>query len=157
MVENILAALIEVDPANQAVYQANAERYLQELTTLDQSFRDMMKGAVRHTIYHAGRLAVHYLLHEYGIDYVAAPMETEPSVALVAEMMTEIQEQQIPVIFYEELVQPRIAQMIAEESGAEALLLHSVHNVANDEKEKSYVDFMKQNVENLRRALFPGK
>ena len=155
MVNNILEMLIELDPENETYYRENAEAYLLELEILDSDFREVVENAERNTIFHAGRFAVHYLMYEYGINYVAAPLETEPSVALVAQMITEIREENIPAIFHEELVTPRIAQMISEETGAKMLLLHSVHNVSNEELTNgvTYLDLMNQNVENLRLGL----
>ena len=155
MVNNILETLIELDPENEVYYRQNAEAYLAELKTLDARFREVVENAERNTIFHAGRFAVHYLMYEYGINYVAAPLETEPSVALVAQMITDINEENIPAIFHEELVTPRIAQMISEETGATMLLLHSLHNVSSDELETgvTYLDLMNQNLENLRLGL----
>ena len=96
-----------------------------------------------------------YLTHDYGIHYVSAPFEAEPSAALVAQMIKEIKENNIPVIYYEELVDPKIAKMISEETGAQMLLLHSCHNVSKDDFNNgvSYLSLMKQNVQNLKVGL----
>ena len=96
-----------------------------------------------------------YLTHEYGIHYVSAPFEAEPSAALVAQMIKEIKEQGIPAIYHEELVDPKIAQMISDETGAQMLLLHSCHNVSKEDFNQgvTYLSLMKQNVENLRMGL----
>ena len=155
MVNNILEALCEVDPQNQAYYEENATEYLNELNTLDAEFEEVVANAKRDTIYHGGRFAMQYLTHEYGINYVSAPFEAEPSAALVAQMIKEIKENNIPVIYYEELVDPKIAQMISEETGAEMLLLHSCHNVSKEDFNNgvSYLSLMKQNVQNLKVGL----
>jgi len=155
MVDNILNALIELDPENEAYYRENAEAYLDELNQLDADFREVVEQAQHDTIYHGGRFAMHYLMDEYGLNYVAAPFETEPSAALVAQMITEIEELEIPAIFHEELVNPQISQMISDETGATMLLLHSLHNVSNEELEAgvTYLSLMQQNVENLKLGL----
>jgi len=94
-------------------------------------------------------------MHEYRIDFVAAAMETEPDPALVAQIINEIKTYNIPVIFHEELVNPQIADMIAEETGASALVLHTIHNVSADEIAAgiTYIDLQRQNIEALRIAL----
>ena len=155
MVNNILEALCEVDPENQAYYETNATEYLNELNTLDAEFQEVVANAKRDTIYHGGRFAMQYLTHDYGIHYVSAPFEAEPSAALVAQMIKEIKENNIPVIYYEELVDPKIAKMISEETGAQMLLLHSCHNVSKDDFNNgvSYLSLMKQNVQNLKVGL----
>ncbi len=155
MVNNILEALCEIDPKNAQYYEANAKDYLAELGTLDNEFEEVVANANRDTIYHGGRFAMQYMTNDYGIHYVSAPFEAEPSAALVAQMIKDIKEQNIPVIYYEELVDPKISQMISDETGAEMLLLHSCHNVSKEDFNNgvTYLSLMKQNVENLRVGL----
>ena len=155
MVNNILEALCELDPENAAYYEENAKLYLAELESLDNEFKDIVENAKRETIYHAGRFAMQYLTHEYGIHYVSAPFEAEPSAALVAQMIKDIKEQEIPAIYHEELVDPKISQMISDETGVQMLLLHSCHNVSKEDFNQgvTYLSLMKQNVENLRMGL----
>lgn len=155
MVNNILEALCEVDPENANYYTENANAYLAELEALDSELEDVVANANRDTIYHGGRFAMQYLTNQYGIHYVSAPFEAEPSAALVAQMIKEIKEQNIPVIFYEELVDPKISQMISDETGAQMLLLHSCHNVSKEDFNSgvTYLELMKQNVENLKVGL----
>ena len=155
MVNNILEALCEVDPENADYYKDNANAYLAELEELDHELEDVVTNAKRDTIYHGGRFAMQYLTNQYGIHYVSAPFEAEPSAALVAQMIKEIKEQNIPVIYYEELVDPKISQMISDETGAKMLLLHSCHNVSKEDFNNgvTYLSLMKQNVENLKVGL----
>lgn len=58
-------------------------------------------------------------------------------------------------MFYEELTQPRIAQVISEETGAELLLLHTCHNVSKKELEEgvTYLSLMQGNLENLKKYV----
>jgi len=155
MVNNILEALCEVDPENEDYYKANAEAYQLQLDELNVEFEEVVANAKRDTIYHSGRFAMQYLVKQYGINYVSAPFEAEPSAALVAQMISEIKADNIPVIYYEELITPKIAQMISEETGAKMLLLHSCHNVSKEDFNNgvTYVSLMQQNVENLRVGL----
>ena len=155
MVNNILEALCEVDPENADYYKDNANAYLAELEELDHELKDVVANAKRDTIYHGGRFAMQYLTNQYGIHYVSAPFEAEPSAALVAQMIKEIKEQNISVIYYEELVDPKISQMISDETGAKMLLLHSCHNVSKEDFNNgvTYLSLMKQNVENLKVGL----
>ena len=66
-----------------------------------------------------------------------------------------VKEKQIPVIYYEELTDPKISRSISEETGAEMLLFHSCHNLskADFESGATYLSLMKQNVENLKKGL----
>ena len=66
-----------------------------------------------------------------------------------------INENKIPVIFYKEYTTGNIAKTIAESTNAEMLVFHTVHNVSKEElgNGASYVSVMRQNLENLKKAL----
>lgn len=155
MVNNILEALCEVDPQNADYYKANAQAYQLQLDNLNDEFEVVVSNSKHDTIYHSGRFAMQYLMQQYGINYVSAPFEAEPSAALVAQVINEIKANNIPAIYYEELITPKIAQMISEETGAQMLLLHSCHNVSKEDFDNgvTYLSLMEQNVENLKIGL----
>lgn len=155
MVNNILEALCEVDLQNADYYKANAQAYQLQLDNLNDEFEVVVSNSKHDTIYHSGRFAMQYLMQQYGINYVSAPFEAEPSAALVAQVINEIKANNIPAIYYEELITPKIAQMISEETGAQMLLLHSCHNVSKEDFDNgvTYLSLMEQNVENLKIGL----
>ncbi len=159
MVENILKELCELDPENADYYKQRTENYLNELTDLDNEFREVFASAKRTEIIFAGKFALHYFAEEYGMEYDAAfdscSTETEPSVKVIAELIDEIKEENIPVVFYPELSDPKVARSISDETGAEMLLLHSCHNLSKDEFKDgaTYLSLMKENAENLKIGL----
>lgn len=159
MVENILRDLCELDPENADYYKKNAENYLNELTNLDKEFKDIFEAAKRKEIIFAGKFALHYFAEEYGMEYEAAfdscSTETEPSVKVIAELIDEIKEENIPVVYYPELTDPKVARSISDETGAEMLILHSCHNLSKDELKAgaTYLSLMKKNAENLKIGL----
>ena len=69
--------------------------------------------------------------------------------------MGKIVEEDIPAVFYIEFSSQRAARIIAEETGAKPLLLHSAHNVTQKEMEDgiSYLSIMRDNLARLREAL----
>ncbi len=160
MVEDIAAALIECDPEHAAEYEQNRDAYLAELDRLDMEIRTAMEYAVRHEVYFGGRFAMYYFTKEYGLTYDAVydscSSETEPSVQSVMHVIEEMREHDIPVIYYEELVDPRIARTIAEEIDCQMLLWHSCHSVTKKELEAgvTYLDLMWFNLENLKVGLY---
>ncbi len=58
-------------------------------------------------------------------------------------------------MYYLELSSHSTARVISEETGADQLLLHSCHNVTRQEFDQgiTYLQLMRQNVENLRQGL----
>lgn len=159
MVKTIADALCRADPENEAYYRQNESDYLAQLQALDSELREITTNAKRHTVYFGSRFALFYFMQEYGLDYKAAydscSEETEPSVRSITEMVDEIRAEGIPVIYYEELTDPKIARVISEETGAKMLLFHSCHNVSRQELEDgvTYLDLMRQNAQNLKEGL----
>lgn len=159
MVEDIKTALSEVDKTNAMSFETNTKEYLTSLDQLDQDIRDMVKEAKRKEVVFGGRFAFHYFFEEYGLEYVSAydscSAETEPSAKVIATIIDKVKEDQIPVIFYEELANPKVAESIGSATGAKTLLLHSCHNVSTDDYKNgaTYLSLMYQNLENLKEAL----
>lgn len=159
MVDNILESVCELDPENADYYTKNANNYKEELNGLDKEFKDIFATAKRNEIIFAGKFALHYFAEEYGMDYEAAydtcSTEAEPSAKVVANLIDEIKEEKIPVIYYAELTEPKVAKSISEETGVEMLVLHSCHNVSKEDFNNgvNYLSLMKQNAENLKVGL----
>lgn len=159
MVEKIRDAVCEADPEHADTYKENAANYLAKLENLDATFEEIVSTGARKEIVHGGRFALYHFAAEYGLECKAAydtcTSQAEPSAKKIAELTTEIEEKNIPVIFYEELIEPKVAKSISEATGAEMLLLHSCHNVSAEDFEAgvTYLQLMEQNAENLRVAL----
>jgi len=159
MADNIAEALCETDSVNSDYYKQNAENYKKQLQKLDSEFKEIVANGKRNTIYFGGKFALYYFTQEYGLDYVSAfdscSGETEPSAKVMSEIISSIKENNIPVIYYEEIAEPTVANMIADETGAKPLLFHSCHNVTPEDFRNgvTYIDLMKQNAVNLREGL----
>lgn len=159
MAENITAGLIEMDPENADFYQANANIYLSELDKLDQEFIDLFSRVKLNKIIYGGHFAFGYLSNRFNIEilspYTGYSPDAEPSVSSLAELINVMQENQIKVIFYEELVDPKIARTISEQTGANIEVLHGAHNLSQEEMAQglTYFDVMRSNIEKLKVAL----
>jgi len=159
MAENITAGLIEMDPENADFYQANANIYLSELDKLDQEFIDLFNRVKLNKIIYGGHFAFGYLSNRFNIEilspYTGYSPDAEPSVSSLAELINVMQENLIKVIFYEELVDPKIARTISEQTGANIEVLHGAHNLSLEEMAQglTYFDVMRSNIEKLKVAL----
>ena len=159
MVENVTNGLIEMDPDNKDFYQTNANNYLLELETLDKEFIDLFDRVKLNKIIYGGHFAFGYLAHRFNVEilspYSGYSPDAEPSVNALAELIDVMETNQIKVIFYEELVDPKIARTISEQTGAEIEVLHGAHNLSAEEMGQglSYFDVMRSNIEKLKVAL----
>lgn len=155
----ITETLCKLDDANSAFYRQNAENYLASLDELDASFRSIVNGTKRKTIIFGDRFPFRYFADAYGLSYFAAfpgcSTETECSAGTVAFLIDKIRAEKIPVVFFIELSNEKIADTLADETGAKKLLLHSAHNISKRDFDKgvSYLELMKQNAVNLKEAL----
>lgn len=155
----ITELLCALDAENKEIFSSGYENYLNELTELDALFREIVNEAERTTIVVGDRFPFLYLAETYGIEYHSAfpgcSSESEPSAAMVAELIDIVKEENIPVVFHIEMSSHKVADAIAEATGAELLLIHSCHTLTNEELKNGcgYVSLMTQNAENLRKAL----
>ncbi|WP_349947770.1 metal ABC transporter substrate-binding protein [Lacrimispora sp. BS-2] len=159
LVEAIRDTLTEKDPENRSYYEERAKAYLDKLKKLDGEFCRVAENKKRDMIVVGDKFPFRYLADEYGLSYRAAfsgcSTDTEPSARTIAYLIDKMRLEQIPVIYYLELSSHRVSEIIAEETGAEPLLLHSCHNVSRREFDSgiTYLDLMEQNVINLTRGL----
>lgn len=159
MVERINAALYEADPENARYYSENTGLLKGKLIKLDQDIRTVVDNSKTSTILSGGHFAFGYFAHRYGLEHMS-PYEgfspnAEPSSKSIASLMETVASTNAQAIFYEELADPKVARVIAEETGVQILLLHGIHNVSLKDLEsgKGYIDFMYANLENLKIGL----
>ncbi len=159
MAEKIALAMIAADPANKDAYRANADAYIAALKELDQSFQQIANSAARKTLVFGDRFPFRYFADAYALTYYAAfpgcSTQAEPSAATVAFLIDKVKAEGIPVVFHIEFSNEKMADTIAEATGAKKLLLHSCHNVTKAEFASgvTYLALMRQNAENLKEAL----
>lgn len=159
MIDFIAEKISQKDQSNKDFYKANAEKYKSEILSLKADFENMISHSNRKEIVSGSRFAMKNFTNELGLSFTAAfdscVDNTEPSAGVLAKIIDKIKEDDIPVIFYEELTEPKIARAVSLETGAKMLLLHSCHNVSSEELEKgeTYLSLMKQNYNNLKEAL----
>lgn len=152
-------ALCAADEANADFYRANTDAYLAELTALDAAFHEVVDSSAHKTLIFGDRFPLTYFVREYGLQYDAAfpgcASETEPSAATITQMMRRIMKEDVKVVFYIELSNHQIADILAEQTKAETRLFYTCHNVSADDFDAglTYLDMMKMNVESLRIAL----
>lgn len=155
----ICARLCAIDPENGEYYVNQLGEYTAELEALDAEFRDIAESAKFKTLIFADRFPVRYFTEEYGFDYYAAfpgcADDAEPSARTVAFLIDRVREERIPVVFYVEFSNQKMADVVCEDTGCQKLLFHSCHNVTAGELRQgiSYLGIMWDNAARLREAL----
>ena len=157
-VRNILDALVAADPADAAVFQANAERYLAELDALDQEVRaEIGKIPPERRKVISTHDAFGYFADAYGIQFIAplgVSTETEPSARDVAEIIVQVRKDKIPAVFLENVNDDRLVGRIAAETGAKiGGTLYSDALSEENGPAPTYIAMVRHNIRALTSAL----
>ena len=149
--------LIQADPQNKEHYEENARIYNNKMDALDMKIESSLSSCQKDTIvpFHN---AFTYLGERYDIHVMALSgmtPDSEASAAEIAEFVDFVKDNDIKVIFSEELVDPRLAEVIAEEANAQVILFSPLEALTPDEigTNISYIDKMEQNLDSLVVAL----
>jgi zinc transport system substrate-binding protein len=159
LMDAIEGAMCEKDPANEKAYEENAAAYKAELAAVDEEIAEVVKSAKRQKIVVADKFPFRYFVDRYGLDYAAAfpgcSDQADAGAQTIAYLINTVKEENIPYIYHVELSNRNVADAIAEQTGAEALLLNSCENITKDDFDAgvTYVDLMSANVENLKKGL----
>ena len=155
----ICDTLCQADPAHEENYRARLEAYLTELEALDATFRDIVEHGSRRLLVFGDRFPLLYFCREYGLDYRAAfhgcAGDTEPSLATMKYLIDLVRARDIPVVYTIELSSQKIAQAVAETTGAAVRTFHSCQTVSRAELERgeTYISLMTANAGALREGL----
>ncbi|MBO5506102.1 MAG: zinc ABC transporter substrate-binding protein, partial [Clostridia bacterium] len=159
IVNALSVTITTLDSENSRAYRKNTSEYLGKLEELHDSFIEVTEKAENKTIIMGDRFPFRYLAHEYNLDYMAAfpgcSADSEPGAKTVSQLIEKIKTDNIPVVFHIEFSNKKTAEAISEATGAEIRLLHSCHNVTQEQLENNitYIDLMEQNLTNLKEAL----
>lgn len=157
IVKNIERGLIQADPSHRSDYTKNANAYIAQLQRLDHDFKTDLSDCRQHQII-SSHEAFGYLAARYNFSVTSiagiSPDE-EPSAGKLAEIADLAKREQIKYIFFESLVSPRLADTIAQESGAKTLVFDPLEGLTQDAQKqgKNYVTVQRENLANLRTAL----
>ena len=157
--EALRDGLCEADPANAEAYRANCAAYVEQLSDLDARFRVLRESASRDLIVFADRMPLLYFCEAYDLRYRAAfhgcSTDTEPSLATLKYLIDKVAEEDIPVVYTVDLDSQKIAEVVAESTGAGIDTLYSLQTVsrADFDAGETYLTMMERNLKALERGL----
>jgi ABC-type metal ion transport system, periplasmic component/surface adhesin len=159
LVKKVKNELLKLDSKNKKNYEKNSNEYIEKLEKLDKKFKKIVENSSRKELIFADRFPFRYFTDEYDLKYSAAfsgcSNETEASAKTIAYLINKVKKEKIPVVFYLETSNGKMADTIVSETGAKKLLLHSAHNISASDFKKgtTYIDIMEGNLKNLKEAL----
>lgn len=159
MAGEILAAFTNADPANAPYYISNAAVLNDDLSNIDAEYKAILSDTRLKTIIYSGHFAFGYLARRYNLKhitpYTGFSPDAEPNPRKIAELLETMKRLKAKAIFYEELLEPKTAMVIADKTGAVMLMLNAGHNVSREDLEHgiTYVRIMRNNLINLKKGL----
>ncbi len=120
-VENIRAAFVEADPANEAAYNANAQRYAEQITAAVAPIRAAIEAIPderRWLVTSEG--AFSYLARDFGLKElylwpINADQQGTPQ--QVRQVIDAVRANNVPAIFSESTISSKPAEQVARETG----------------------------------------
>ncbi|GAB4542097.1 MAG: metal ABC transporter substrate-binding protein [Anaerolineales bacterium] len=158
-VENIRAALTELDPAGVEVYQANAATYTAQLQELDawiQAQANLVPAERRLLV--TNHEALGYFAARYGFTVVGAVVPSvsgsaAPSAQEMSGLIDQIRQLNVPAIFLDAADSDALARQISSETGAAVVSDLHLESLTDGAPAPTYIEMMKHNATRIVEAL----
>ena len=158
-VNDIAARLSAMDPAGADMYRANAAAYGAQLDELHSWTEQQLSGIpTDDRILITSHDSLSYFAVVYGFEVVGTVIpggttETESSAEQLAELIEIVEHEGVHAVFGETTVTERIAQTVAEETGAGFYSLYSGSLGAEGSGADTFITMVRTNVEIIVEAL----
>ena len=156
MTEVVYNNLITAYPHMQSVYKVNYDNYMADLRGLEDDYSKALISKITPIIV-ADRFPFVYLTHDYNINYYAAfsgcSTDTEASFDTIMMLIDKVDSTDVDYIFVLEKSTNDIANSVRsgckKGRGLKILELNSCQAISDG----SYIDIMRKNLENLKKAI----
>jgi zinc transport system substrate-binding protein len=146
--------LADLDPGNATAYEENAAALRGDLEALDQEMETALAACSVSTLV-TSHEAFGYLGDRYGLDVVGisglSPSQ-EPDPAQLAEIATLVRDRGITTVYTETLVDPAVAETVAEEAGARTAVLDPIEGLTDASGGEDYLQVMRANLATLQEG-----
>ena len=158
----ITDALIEKDPGNASLYDANHKAYAARLEQLDEAYQTAADLAEGNTMIFADRFPFRYLLEDYGLEaYAAFPgcsSETAASFKTVVFLAGKADELELQNIVVLKDSDRRLAETVVyntADKNINIIVMDSMQNINSDMAENgcTYLSVMEENLQAVIWAL----
>ena len=156
-VQRITEVLCEVDTKHTDDYKANSRAYIAKLEQLDKKLAAVAQKAPRKVFVTAhaafGHLAADYGLRQLSVAGISA--EAEPTPGDLQRLIATVKREKVRYVFFETLTDPKIAKLVAQETGAQTAVLDPLEGLDEEGRKQGldYLKIMEQNIANLEKAL----
>ncbi len=158
-VDQIVSALSQQDPANQATYQQNADVYSRELADLDQWIRQQVANIPKnnrqlvtdHELF--GYFAERYGFNQIGTVIPGYSTAAQPSAQEIAALEDSIRSLGVRALFVGNSVNPALEERIASDTNTRLVFLYTGSLSDPGGPAGTYIDYIRYNVNAIVEAL----
>jgi zinc transport system substrate-binding protein len=146
MAKNIQAALSEIDPAHENVYEANFKTFAAEIDAIDKEFKDLFSSNKKEVSFMVFHPAWGYFAKSYGLNQIPVEIEgKDPKPAQLQTLIEDARARGIKVIFVQPQFSSRNAETVAAAIGGQV--------VAADPLAYDWADNLRQQARQFKAAL----
>lgn len=154
--------LCRADAENAALYRANTDNYIKELTSLHNEYKKCVEMSENKTIVVADRFPFVYMTEEYGIcAYAAFPgcsADTNASFDTIIDLASKVDNYHLSCVAVTESSDLKTARAIIENTrlkNADIVILDSMQSITEKDIENgtTYVSVMRENLVSLGKLL----
>ncbi len=157
-VESIRNALMNADPLNAKYYSENANKFIEKLGKLDDDIRGELLDCKKHDFI-SFHNSFSYFAKRYGLNQHSIYGLTPEGEILPQKLQQIIQlakDKALSTIYSESLIDPRFANVVAEEiPNGKVMVLSPIEGINQEEQNQGigYLDKMYENIKSLRIGL----
>lgn len=158
-VQVIGEVLAKSDPENGGLYLSNARIYSGKLDKLDKALMTGLTDCAFKKLVSGGHAAFGYLARRYGLEQISVyglSPDAEPSPRHLARIVKLVKNNDIRTVFSEELMNPKMAMVLSQETGTRVLILNPAGNLTASQFEQgvTFLDIMERNLKTLKEGLY---
>jgi zinc transport system substrate-binding protein len=153
MAEQVRDRLSAAKPDEAQRFRDNTASLVKELTALDESWQAGTTTCARRDLVVShdafGYLGARYNFRQVGLSGLSP--DAEPSAGRLAQVSDFVRSSGATTIYYESLVDPKVAETVASETGAATAVLDPIEGI-RDGEQQSYLTLMASNLETIRKG-----
>lgn len=152
----IYESIIKIDPKHKKEFAENYQRLNNQFIALQKSYESLLHTPGREFV--TSHTAFQYLADQYHLKQIAISginPEDEPSPKEIKQLVDMLRQHGAKVVFFETLVNNKLADTVKNEIHAEAIVLNPLEGLSKQEitNKEDYFSVMMNNLVNLKKAL----
>ena len=155
--QSVSSELTTLSPNEENFFQSNRDKYIEMLSNLQEKYMKKLSSCKQNHII-LNHNAIGYLAHRYNFHLESLSglsPEAESSPSDIKRIINDVKKEGIKTIFFEDFVNAKSIKNIANDTGINVEVFHTLGNITADQAKNSasYKSLMEENLKLLSKAL----